>query len=229
MRISREQRKLNVGDKIELANHTWTVRGVIGPGKLGKLFVDKKVLQSLTSNTGKISVVYVKVDDRKHMDAVIADLKSKLQNYPIYSIDEFLSMITPDNVPGLNAFIGTVVGLAVIFGFLVVFLAMYTAVLERTREIGILKALGASPGYILAMLMRETTLLAIAGSIIGIGLSYGAKWAIMTFVPSSLTVVPVPDWWWRAALISLAGAVLGAIYPGTKAARQDTIEALAYE
>jgi putative ABC transport system permease protein len=77
--------------------------------------------------------------------------------------------------------------------------------------------------------MRETTLLAIAGSIIGIALSYGAKWAIMTFVPSSLTVVAVPDWWWRAALISLAGAVLGAIYPGTKAARQDTIEALAYE
>ena len=224
-----QQRKLKVGDKVDLANHTWTVRGIVGSGKLGKLFVDKKILQNLTSNTGKISVVYVKVDDPKHMNAVIADLKRKLENYPVYSIDEFLSNFTTDNIPGLNAFIGTIVGLSIIFGFLVVFLAMYTAVLERTREIGILKALGASPGFILGMLMRETAVLAAVGSIIGIGISYVARWAIMTFVPSSLTVVGVPDWWWRAALISLAGAVLGAIYPGMKAARQDTIEALAYE
>jgi putative ABC transport system permease protein len=116
-----------------------------------------------------------------------------------------------------------------VFGFLVVFLAMYTAVLERTREIGILKALGASPAYIIGMLMRETVLLAIIGSVIGIGLSYVAKWVLTALVPSSLAVVSVPDWWWRAAIISLAGAVFGAIYPGTKAARQDTIEALAYE
>jgi len=132
-------------------------------------------------------------------------------------------------VPGLNAFIATVVGLAVVFGFLVVFLAMYTAVLERTREIGILKALGASPGYIMGMLLRETFLLAVIGLLIGIILSFIAKWAIMSFVPSSLPVVAVPDWWWRAGIISVAGAMLGAMYPGTKAARQDTIEALAYE
>jgi putative ABC transport system permease protein len=106
---------------------------------------------------------------------------------------------------------------------------MYTAVLERTREIGILKALGASPAYIIGMLMRETVLLAIIGSVIGIALSYVAKWVLTALVPSSLAVVSVPDWWFRAALISLAGAVFGAIYPGTKAARQDTIEALAYE
>ena len=52
---------------------------------------------------------------------------------------------------------------------------------------------------------------------------------VCRIVPASLPVVNAPDWWWKAALISLAGAVLGAIYPGTKAARQDTIEALAYE
>ena len=67
------------------------------------------------------------------------------------------------------------------------------------------------------------------GSVLGIALSFVAKWAIISLVPSSLPVISVPDWWWRAALISLAGAMLGALYPGTKAARQDTIEALAYE
>ena len=206
------------------------MRGIVGPGKLSKVFAQKKILQDLTSNTGKISMVYVKLDNQANVGPVIGQLKGLLEGYQIYSMEEFISLITdPSSFPGLNAFIATVVGLAIVFGFLVVFLAMYTAVLERTREIGILKALGASPAYIIGMLMRETALLAVIGSVIGIGLSYIAKWVLTALVPSSLAVVSVPDWWWRAALISLAGAVFGAIYPGTKAARQDTIEALAYE
>ncbi|MEJ7609238.1 MAG: ABC transporter permease, partial [Bryobacteraceae bacterium] len=223
------QGSLKVGDTLKLANHNWTVRGIVGPGKLSKAFVQKKVLQELTANTDKISMIYASVDHPKNIAVTIADLKKKLEDYQIYSMDEFLSLITPDNVPGVTPFIAVVVGLSVVFGFLVVFLAMYTAVLERTREIGILKALGASPAYIVGMLMRETVMLAIIGSIIGILLTYLARWTIMSFVPSSLPVMIVHDWWWRACLISVAGALLGALYPGTKAARQDTIEALAYE
>jgi putative ABC transport system permease protein len=224
------QRKLSVGQTVNLANHDWTVRGIVSSGKLSKVFAQKPVLQDLTSNTGKISMIYVKVDNPANIALVTRNLKSLLTDYQIYTMEEFLSLITdPSSFPGLNAFIATVVGLAIVFGFLVVFLAMYTAVLERTREIGILKALGASPGYIIGMLLRETLLLALIGSIIGIGLSYVAKWVLTALVPSSLAVVAVPDWWLRAALISIAGATLGAIYPGTKAARQDTIEALAYE
>jgi putative ABC transport system permease protein len=144
-------------------------------------------------------------------------------------MEEFLSFITTDKIPGVAPFIAVLVGLSVVFGFLVVFLAMYTAVLERTREIGILKALGATSNFVLGMLVRETLMLALIGSAIGILLAFVAKWVIVTLVPSSLPVVVVPEWWWRAALISIAGAVLGTVYPGAKAARQDTIEALAYE
>jgi putative ABC transport system permease protein len=106
---------------------------------------------------------------------------------------------------------------------------MYTAVLERTREIGILKALGAKPRVIVDILVREAIVLAVAGCLIGIVLAFGAKSLIMQLVPASLQVVTVPDWWPIAGGIALAGALLGAIYPGLKAARQDAIEALAYE
>lgn len=224
-----QQQKLKVGDIVDLANQKWTVRGIVGPGKLGKLFVDKKFLQEVTANTGKISIVYIKVDDKANMPGVIASLRKQLEGYPIYSMDEFLSYITPSRIEGVTPFIAVLIGLAVVFGFLVVFLAMYTAVLERTREIGILKALGATPSYVLAMLIRETVMLALVGAVIGILLSFVARWIITTAVPSSLPVVIVPDWWPWAALISILGAVLGAMYPGMKAARQDTIEALAYE
>jgi putative ABC transport system permease protein len=223
------QGQLHVGDKLTLANHDWTVRGIVGAGKLSKAFVQKPVLQELTANTGKVSMIYVKLDDRKNTKAVIDSLKKQLEGYQIYSMEELISLITPTNVPGLSPFINVVVGLAVVFGFLVVFLAMYTAVLERTREVGILKALGASAAYIVGLLVRETIVLAIIGSIIGILLAFVARWVIMSIVPASLPVLIVTDWWWRAALISLTGAILGALYPGAKAARQDTIEALAYE
>jgi len=224
-----QQRKLKPGDSVELAGQKWVVRGVIESGKLGKLFVDKSYLQQVTSNTGKISMVYVKVDDPKSIQGVIESMKQSLEGYPIYSMEEFLSYLTPGQIPGVTPFIAVLIGLAVVFGFLIVFLAMYTAVLERTREIGILKALGATKMYVLTMLLRETVLLALVGAVIGIVLAFLARWAIMAFVPSSLPVAIVPEWWPVAGLISIAGAVLGALYPGLKAARQDTIEALSYE
>jgi ABC-type lipoprotein release transport system permease subunit len=51
----------------------------------------------------------------------------------------------------------------------------------------------------------------------------------MHSIPASLTVIDVPDWWPYAALIAITGAILGATYPGLRAARLDAIEALSYE
>jgi putative ABC transport system permease protein len=160
---------------------------------------------------------------------VIADLRAHLQDYQIYSIDEFVSQFSVNSVPMLREFIYVVIGLGIVVGFLVVFLSMYTAVLERTREIGVLKAIGASSGFILNVLLRETAVLAVMGSVLGIVLTYATRWMIMTFAPGTLIQAIVPDWWPIAAAIAIGGALLGAAYPGMKAARQDAIEALAYE
>lgn len=223
------QHHLHAGDTIELLNQKWRVAGVVEPGKLARLLVQRQVLQELTGNTGKISQVLLKLDDPRLVDQVVQDLKRKLPDYQIYSIAEFTSLFTVSNVPGLQAFINVIIGLSLIVGFLVVFLSLYTAVLERTREIGILKALGATPGYILNVILRETTVLVVAGSILGIIFTYGTRWIIMSWVPASLTQKIVPEWWPIAAAISLAGALIGASYPGWRAAKQDPIEALAYE
>ncbi len=224
-----QQNHLRAGSTLRLLNRDWRVAAVVEEGKLARLVIPLEVLQDLTANTGKISQVWVKLDDPANVPAVIAALKAQLKDYPIYSMEELTSLISVSNVPGLKAFIGVIVALAVVVGFLVVFLAMYTAVLERTREIGILKALGASPGYVLNILFRETLLLALAGTLLGILFSYLTRWLIMSWAPASLTQMIVPDWWGLAGLIALAGALLGATYPGWRAARQDPIEALAYE
>ena len=160
---------------------------------------------------------------------VLEELKKLLPEYPILSLEELISLFSVDQMPGLTAFIYVVIGLSVVVGFLVVFLSMYTAVLERTREIGILKALGASPAYVLNILIRETAVLAVAGSVIGILMTYGTQALIKQFASATLTQDIVYDWWIYATLIALGGALLGSLYPGWKAARQDAIEALSYE
>ena len=224
-----QQKKLEVGSLVDLMNRKWRISGIIDEGKLARLVVPLSVLQDLTSNPGKLSQIYVKVDRPAEIDAVVDELKAKLKDYQIYSVEEFVSLFSVDHIPGLSEFIGVIIGLSIVVGFLVVFLSMYTAVLERTREIGILKALGASPAFVVGILLRETFLLAVCGSAVGILFSYGTRWLIMTLVPGFLSQHIVPGWWPIAGGIALAGALLGAAYPGWRAARQDPIEALSYE
>jgi len=219
--------KLHVGDQLDLGL-VWRVAGIVESGKLSHMFARLSYLQEKYSAENKVSVVYVKIDDPKNMAAVIASLKDKLPDYKVFSLDEFVSLISVDSIPILKRFTRVVIGLAVVVGFLVVFLSMYTAVLERTREIGILKALGASPGYIMTILLRETFMLAVAGAIAGILMSYGTQAILRVTVPT-MPMLIAHAWWPWSALIALTGSMIGAIYPGLKAARQDAIEALAYD
>ena len=64
--------------------------------------------------------------------------------------------MTSTSLPGLDAFVDSMIALAVAIGFLVIFLRMYTTVVERTRDIGVLKSMGASNAYIVRALLRET-------------------------------------------------------------------------
>ena len=105
---------------------------------------------------------------------------------------------------------------------------MYTAVLDRTREIGILKALGASPGYVVEIFLRETAILSAAGILIGIGVAYLGESALETRFPL-ITVSILQGHLIRVTVIALIGSLFGALYPSLRAARQDVIEALAYE
>lgn len=225
------QRKLHVGSRIQLMNQIWTVAGVVDSGKMGRVFIDIKKLQDLTGNTGKFSFIYLKLKSGVDADQYVAKLREEpfLKEYPIYSMTEFKSLISIDNAPGLRPFLNVIVGLSVVVGFLVVFLSLYTAVLERTREIGILKSLGATPGYVIQLLFRETVLLSLIGGAAGIGMSYGSKYLIMTLVPASLQMQIVMEWWPKATGIAIVASLIGALYPGYKAAKQDAIEALAYE
>jgi putative ABC transport system permease protein len=101
-------------------------------------------------------------------------------------------MYSVNNIAGLSEFMYVIMGIGVVIGFAVVCLSMYMAVLQRTREIGILKALGGSNGFILRIILAEAMVLGIGGTVLGILMSFGAWWLIRTFVPSSLPMIIVP-------------------------------------
>jgi putative ABC transport system permease protein len=224
-----DQHKYHVGDTVTQLNRPWRLAGIYEPGMLARQVVPLATLQDLTGNRDQITVIYVKLDDPARTGEVIDRLKGKLKEYKLFSMQEYTELYSVNSVPMLKAFTVVVIALGVLVGFLMVLLSMYTAVLERTREIGVLKALGASPGYVLNILLRETVLLAVAGSILGILLSYVTRFTINDVIHGSLIQSIVYIWWLIAAAIAIVGAMLGAIYPGLKAARQDAIEALAYE
>jgi len=223
------EHKLHVGDQVKLANHVWRVAGIFESGKLARICVRLSVLQDMMGNQHRLSQIYVKTDSPDQIQAVLSDLRTKMPTYQIYSMEEFTSLLSISSVGLLRNFIGVVIGVAVIVGFIVVFMAMYTAVLERTREIGILKAVGASPWLILDLLFRETLLLSVLGTIFGILLTYGTQWLMKHAVPSSLTQETVYLWWPIAGGVAIVGALLGVVVPGIKAVRQDATEALSYE
>lgn len=223
------QRDIKVGDTIELVDRDWTVRGIVEPGKMARVILQKDILQELTGATGKITMVYAKLDDPATLNEVMASLEEKMEGYQIYSVEEFASQFSMDNLPELRTFINVMIGLAIGFGFLVVFLTMHTAVLERTREIGILKSLGASAGYILGIFVREAFALGVLGTMAGIGASFVIKWAISTFIPSSMQQATVVEWWPIALVVTMFGALLGVLYPAARAAKQDALESLSYE
>jgi len=224
-----KEKRLHVGDKLQLINHEWRVAGIFESGKLARLCVRLPVLQQFMGNDHHLSQIYIKADSPDHIQELLAELRAKMPGYQIYTMEEFTSLLSISSVGMLKDFIGVVIGVAVIVGFIVVFMAMYTAVLERTREIGILKAVGASSGFILGLLLRETILLSIFGSIAGILLTYGTQWVMQHSVPASLTQETVYLWWPIAGGIAIVGSLLGVIVPGIKAIRQDATEALTYE
>jgi putative ABC transport system permease protein len=224
------QRRVKVGDTMDILNHQFHVCGIVENGRGARKFVPMATLQELIGAKDKASVFYIKLDDPSNTDAVVDAVKKQpgMENYTVRSMQDYLSMMTPSNLPGFRPFIGVVVGVSLVIGFLVIFQSMYTAVMERTREIGILKSMGASKFYIVNAILRETGLLAVVGIILGILFSFAASWGIRQRFPL-VQVVVSGDWVVRAMIVALVGAMAGALYPAFKAAGKDPIEALAYE
>jgi putative ABC transport system permease protein len=188
----------------------------------------------MISKPGWATFLYIKLNDKSLTKGMIERIKDKFRNsegvtkYDVIDADEWFSMMVASNAGLLNTVFSGIVFLGVCIGVLVIFLSMYTTVSERTREIGILRAMGASKGFIVWMVIQESLLLCFLGAIVGIGASYLLTVPLKGAFPT-LSILITKDWVLWASLSALLSGVIGSLYPAYKAASQDPIEALAYE
>jgi putative ABC transport system permease protein len=219
---------VRVGQTISLLNHEFHVCGIVEHGKGARLFIPLSTAEDLYQVQDKASVFFIKCTEPAYTRDVADAIRQLLPKYQVLPVKEYMSLMTSNNMPFLNDFIGVVVAIAVGIGFLVIFLSMYTTITERTREIGILKSLGASKGYIIAVILREASLLSAVGIIAGYGVAVIARRAILAHHPTLFIELTV-EWAAYAAILAVAGSMVGAFYPAMRAARLDPVDALAYE
>ena len=222
----KRNRNANVGDTVQLFERPFTIVGVYEPPGGGRIKIPLKTMQEQEGSVDKASAILIACDDPAQQDAVAARI---LERFPddqlIFTRD--LPEIYASGVPALNVFIKVVVGVAAAISMLVILLAMYTTVTERTRQIGILKSMGMSKASIAWVIEQEAIIVSFLGVVVGVLLTLVARVAVMR--TTNLTIEIEPRWVLIALAVGLLGGTIGALYPALRAARQDAVEALSYE
>jgi putative ABC transport system permease protein len=223
-----QSRNLKLGQTVDLLNSQFHLVGIVDHGKGARIFLKLDKLQDLMGAAGKASVFFVKLVHPKEVSAALERMRQLLPNYQLRDMEEYVSLMVAGNIPGLSNFITVIISLAVAIGLLVIFVTMYSTMVERTREIGILKSIGASKTYIFRLVLRESAFLTLCGVGAGIGLSFAVKAVVHALFPT-LPILITPEWMVRSGVIALVSSLCGACYPAIRASQRDPIEALAYE
>jgi len=224
--IIAQSKHLKVGDHITLMNHGFVVSGIVGHGKGARFFIPLRTAQDIAGVENRVSMFYVRSKgDTEKARGEILKLNPKNR---VRSTSEYVTLMSSSNLPELRPFIRSMVGLGIVISFLVVLLNMHTMVMERTREVGILKALGFSRFDIVEMLLGEMLVLTLLGSGLGIALTFLTQ-AILHQTNPGMMILISGKWIFGAILLAVVGSALGAAYPALRAASYDPVVALAYE
>src|SRR5487761_685600 len=197
--------KVELGQTLNLINHDFHVAGIVEHGKGARIFILLQTMEDLMGAHDKASIFFVKCTDPGYTDDVVDSFQSLLPKYQIMPVRQYMSMMTSNSLPALTDFVRAMICVAVGIGFMVIFLGMYTTITERTREIGILKSLGASKTYIIQAILEEAGLMAAGGIAVGYAGTFLLKNLIVAYFPT-LPVHLTIDWALRAAGLALAGS-----------------------
>ena len=225
--VKARNNKLKVGDTLKLfGDKPYRITGIYSPESGARVKMTLAAMQEALESPGKATYILVKVRNPNEEVKVAERINAALPGNKIqFTRDLFTSL--EKSIPYLGVFLRILVGLAAVVSALVVMLAMYTTITERTREIGILKALGASRRYIVFIIESEALLISVIGLFAGFVLSFAIGYAIHRFYGLYFEF----SWSWAltAASIGILGGAFGALYPAVRASNLDAVSALAYE
>ncbi len=216
------------GQKVEVANHTWTIVGIVPAGAMTRVFIPRRTAQYLfgDGNLHSNTLMFIKLKAGVDPATMAEELKASTRQ-TVVPLEAQRKMLT-EKFGRLFVYVDMANGIALTMVFLFVMTTLYTMVLQQTREIAILKANGAGNAFVIRQVLGESLLLTMAGAGLGIAISYPAGWLIERFQPL-LTVTITWQWIVIAIGAALVGATISAIYPAWRATRVDIVTALTLE
>ncbi len=220
--------KVKPGMSIKISDHEFVISGICREGAAVRQFVPLQTLQEIKETRDKVSIFFIKAAPGVNPAALEAELRKIFYGYHILTANDAAQMLQGTNIPMLKEFSVAVIAISMLISFMVILLAMYTTIFERTREIGILKSLGASRVFVVKMVLRESVFICFLGVLLGTGISQIIRKAITTAFPTLQVQMSLSQIGF-ACLLGLIAGMLGALYPAVKAARMDPVKALSYE
>lgn len=218
---------LGVGSTVKLfGDLPYTVVGIYTPEAGPRVKMALAAMQDALEAEKKATWIYVKLKNPADVEIVAKRINEALPENKIQLTRDVFTNVEK-SIPYLSVFLRALVGLAAVVSALVVMLAMYTTITERTREIGVLKALGASRSYIISVIEKEAVLISVLGVLAGFVMAVAAAFVIER--TSGLIFEYSWTWALTALVIGLGGGALGALYPAIRAANLDAVSALSYE
>jgi ABC-type antimicrobial peptide transport system permease subunit len=223
---------LAVGDTIRVLDSSFRVVGIyetgVGWEETGGV-ITLRDAQRLAGRPHQVTMYGIKLRDPEQIEEVKAYLTSNFPEIEVSVTSEFT-----ENIPDLQAsqqMVSQIAFLAVLIGGVGMLNAMLMSVLERTREIGVLRALGWRRREVVAMILQEALVLGVVGGICGILLGMGLAWALGQIPAVKGMVEPAysPQLLILALAVALITGMLGGLYPAWRATRMRPVEALRYE
>ncbi|MBC7118654.1 MAG: ABC transporter permease [Methanobacteriaceae archaeon] len=232
-KVAAEKLNKTIGDKINIKGEDYRIVGIFESGNIqedGGSFISLKKLQKIEDKEGKVTMIYVKAEKNVNIEKIREEIEEKYgENLTtIASLEDLQSV--DQGLKTVDAASWAISLLAVIIGSIGVVNTMIMSVFERTREIGVLKAVGWKNRKILTMILGESLILTLIAAVVGSLMGVAAIQILMHInMGGFIKPVYTPEIFLKAFTIAIFVGILGGFYPAYRATRLEATEALRYE
>jgi putative ABC transport system permease protein len=217
---------LHIGDKITVNDQQLTITGISKPEQAVYVYLDQKIAENVTGN--KVSAIYARSHDNPN--STVDEVQKQVNDVSVVTKSDKVAQLQ-ENTNQAMLFIGIIAGIALVVGVISVVNTMMMSVMERTKELGVLKAIGFTNWELKGSILFESGLIGFLGSILGVilgivGIIVFANMLHFTdYIPQMM-----PLWLIGGVIIgSTLLCLLAGVYPAISASRLNVVEALRNE